>query len=286
MTVLSEKLIMDSALPDLPFHPCIHPMATKNMARIHLSVAGKCNLICRYCARQYPNTPKGLPGTARRVLSPEEALDHLRKQRRIWGHNVVVGISGPGEPLANTETFETLKLIQTHFPTHPLCICTNGLLLGEYISALSDLGISVISITINGVDPEIVGRLQPGVQCGDSFLMGKAGAQRLIDAQIRGLEMASAIGIFVKVNTVVAERINDNHLVKLASVLRDTGAGMMNIMPVIPVNKGFPLSPPDGKHLEELRTECEKYLPQFRQCRQCTSDAAGIPGLLGEGGCS
>ena len=48
------------------------------------------------------------PGVTSRVLSPEEALDLVRKVMQEHPYVKVVGIAGPGEPLANPETFEAM----------------------------------------------------------------------------------------------------------------------------------------------------------------------------------
>jgi len=285
VNILNNPLQPDQSRTELPFHPCIHPKANRTVARIHLPVAEGCNMSCRYCARQHANSRTGLPGTSRKIMNPEQALNHLRAKRRIWGENAVVGISGPGEPLANPETFETLKLIKANYPSHPLCLCTNGFLLKNKSQDLVQLGIKVISITINGIDPEVVKILQPCVKLGDVVLVGKTAATDLIESQISGLKMAVAAGMFVKINTVLAEGLNDGHMTTLARYLAEAGAGIMNIMPVAVPHSRSMLTPPNRQKVEALRTECEKYLPQFRLCKQCRSDSAGIPGHIKEGGC-
>lgn len=285
MKTRKKRLSADKRSQKLPFHPCIHPAAHRALARIHLPVAKNCNLTCRYCARQHPNRKRDLPGTSHGIMSPEKALNHLREQRKIWGNHAVVGISGPGEPLANPETFETLRLVRTNFPSHPLCLCTNGLLLKDSVYELFDLGLSVISITMNGIDPKIIKMLQPAVNLGKVSLMGETAADKLIRAQTEGLKTAVSEGMFVKINAVVAKGINDGHLTELARAVADAGAGIMNIMPVIPPHAKSPLKPPDWSEIESLRDECEKVVPQFRLCRQCRADAAGVPGRMQKGGC-
>ena len=285
MNILNKKSRLGQSLTELPFHPCIHPGAHRSVARIHLPVANDCNMSCRYCARQHANGRSGLPGTSTVIMTPEQALIHLGEKREIWGDDAVIGISGPGEPLANPETFETLRLIKSNYPSHPLCLCTNGFLLKGKVQELLQLGVKVISITINGIDPEVVKILQPWVDLGDVVLMGKTSAEKLIEAQISGLKTAVAASMFVKVNTVLVEGLNDGHMSVLARSLAEVGAGMMNIMPVAPPHSRSGLTPPEGEKVENLRTECEEYLPQFRLCRQCRSDSAGIPGQARNGGC-
>jgi nitrogen fixation protein NifB len=40
----------------------------------------------------------------------------------------VVGIAGPGDPLATTHALETFKLIHNRYPQLIKCLSTNGLL--------------------------------------------------------------------------------------------------------------------------------------------------------------
>jgi len=178
-----------------------------------------------------------------------------------------------------------LKLVKMNYPSHPLCLCTNGFLLKKRFQDLARLNIKVISITINGIAPELVELLQPGVKLGEIVLMGKTAVADLIDSQMSGFKMAVAADIFVKVNTVLAEGINDAYITTLARFLSEAGAGIMNIMPVTAPNYRSRLIPTDAQKLETLRFECEKHIPQFRLCRQCRSDAAGIPGIIKKGGC-
>ena len=67
----------------------------------------------------------------------------------------VVAVAGPGEPLANEETFETLRLVGQKYPNIILCISTNGLLLPDRGSELDHLGVCNITVTMNAVDPAI-----------------------------------------------------------------------------------------------------------------------------------
>ena len=120
---------------------------------------------------------------------------------------------------------------------------------------------------------------------GDVVLMGRAAATELIEAQMSGLKMAVAAGIFVKVNSVLVEGLNDGHMTVLARSLAEAGAGIMNIMPVASPHPRSRLTPPNREKVEDLRRECEKYLPQFRLCEQCRSDSAGIPGQVRKWGC-
>ncbi len=67
----------------------------------------------------------------------------------------VVGIAGPGEPLANSATFETLKRVKKEFPEMILCLSTNGLLLPEKIKELVEIGVSHVTVTLNTLDEQV-----------------------------------------------------------------------------------------------------------------------------------
>lgn len=271
--------------PSRPFHPCISVEAHGKRGRIHLPVAIKCNIICRYCARHTPSCRNHLPGTSAITMTPREALSHFEKEREKYGKDAIAGISGPGEPLFNKETFETFELIRKRFPSSSFCLCTNGFLLDKYVDVLWHLGLRTISMTINGVLGDIVKDLQPGVAMGNITLMGTAAANRLIEAQLKGLGTAVKKGFFVKVNTVLAKDINEDHLIDLARTIKAAGAGIMNIVPVIPPSTASKVQPPPSDRIHQLQNECERYMPQFRLCQKCRSDASGIPGKNVMRGC-
>ena len=67
----------------------------------------------------------------------------------------MVAIAGPGEPLANEETFETLRLVKEDFPQMQLCLSTNGLLLPEKLDLLDELDVRTVTVTMSAIDPEI-----------------------------------------------------------------------------------------------------------------------------------
>ncbi len=114
-------------------HPCFGGNQHKN-GRIHLAVAPRCNIKCGYCTRKHDCVNESRPGVASRIQTPQEALETVRNvmaSDRLGEIIKVVGIAGPGDPLANTETFEAFRLIGKEFPQLIKCLSTNGLLLPE-----------------------------------------------------------------------------------------------------------------------------------------------------------
>ena len=102
-------------------HPCFGGNHHKN-GRMHLAVAPKCNITCGYCSRKHDCANESRPGVTSRLLTPAEAITKVREVMAspVVGPIIkVIGIAGPGDPLANEETFETFELVKKEF--HTLC---------------------------------------------------------------------------------------------------------------------------------------------------------------------
>jgi nitrogen fixation protein NifB len=263
-----------------PFHPCMNNNAHDKVARIHLPVAPECNIQCRFCSRKITphDTKTKCPGRATRILTPAEALEKARTFRKKWGPDSIIGIAGPGDPLANPETFETLDLIRNNFPNAPICLCTNGLLLPDSIKALQKLNMHHISLTVNGVLPEIIQQITPWILHNTIKVRGLEGATILIQHQLEGIRAAADAGMFIKVNTVVVSRINGQHVTEIADTVKEAGANLFNPVPLIPGGSLNKHNRPACEDMTRIRKSCEKTLPIFYKCKQCRADANGIPG--------
>ena len=94
-------------------HPCLSAQAHFRYGRIHLPVAPRCNIRCGYCDRRYDCANESRPGVTSEVISPETALDRVERALRLDSRLRVAGEAGPGEPLANPATLETLRLVRS-----------------------------------------------------------------------------------------------------------------------------------------------------------------------------
>jgi nitrogen fixation protein NifB len=84
--------------------------------------------------------------------------------------------------------------------------------------------------------------------------------------------------MMVKINHVYIPGVNDHESLELAVRVRELGAQMMNIMPVIPLGRFRDLDPPSTATMEMVRNQAELVLSQARHCKQCRADAAGVVG--------
>jgi MoaA/NifB/PqqE/SkfB family radical SAM enzyme len=134
-------------------HPCFNISAVHRFARIHLPVAPACNVLCNFCCRKFDCINESRPGVTSRILTPEEACSRVIVAKGRMPELRVVGIAGPGDPLANPDaTFRTFKLVREHFPDMLLCLSTNGLVLEDLVDQVVEAGVSTATVTVNALD--------------------------------------------------------------------------------------------------------------------------------------
>ena len=99
---------------------------------MHVAVAPACNIQCHYCNRKYDCSNESRPGVVSEVLTPEQAVKKVMAVAANIPQMTVLGIAGPGDPLANPErTFATFRELSEKAPDIKLCVSTNGLALPE-----------------------------------------------------------------------------------------------------------------------------------------------------------
>ncbi len=260
-------------------HPCFAEAMHSKVGRIHLPVAPKCNIRCRYCERKVGEFYHSLrPGVAYRTIRPSGVVGYIRAALEECPTVEVVAVAGPGEPLFNRETFESLRIAGMAFPEMRLCVCTNGLLLPDKVGELKRLGLDFLTVTINAATPETAARVYSWVNYRGKILRGIRGARLLVKNQFAGLEKAVSAGLVVKVNSVLVPGINEDEMPAIAVRASSLGAGIMNVMPLIPSGEFISRKAPSCAQLNRARMACEKTLPVFRLCKQCRADSCGIPG--------
>ncbi|WOH85457.1 nitrogenase cofactor biosynthesis protein NifB [Bradyrhizobium sp. BEA-2-5] len=267
-------------------HPCYSEEAHHHYARMHVAVAPACNIQCNYCNRKYDCANESRPGVVSERLTPEQAVRKVLAVASTIPQMTVLGIAGPGDPLANPEkTFKTFELIYNTAPDIKLCLSTNGLALPQYVDSIARANVDHVTITINMVDPEIGAKIYPWIFYKHKRYTGIEAARILIDRQLQGLQMLTERRILCKVNSVMIPEINDQHLVDVNKAVKSRGAFLHNIMPLISASEHgtvFGLSGqrgPTAQELKALQDACEAGTKMMRHCRQCRADAVG---LLGE----
>jgi nitrogen fixation protein NifB len=267
-------------------HPCYSEEAHHHYARMHVAVAPACNIQCNYCNRKYDCANESRPGVVSEKLTPEQAAKKVLAVASTIPQMTVLGIAGPGDPLANpAKTFKTFELISQTAPDIKLCLSTNGLALPEHVDTIQRFNVDHVTITINMVDPEIGAKIYPWIFYKHKRIEGVEAARILSEHQLRGLEMLTERGILCKINSVMIPGVNDHHLVEVNKAVKSRGAFLHNIMPLISAPEHgtvFGLTGqrgPTAQELKALQDSCEGEMNMMRHCRQCRADAVG---LLGE----
>lgn len=267
-------------------HPCYSVEAHHHYARMHVAVAPACNMQCNYCNRKYDCANESRPGVTSEKLTPEQAAKKVLAVASRIPQMTVLGIAGPGDPLANPEkTFRTFELVAKAAPDIKLCLSTNGLALPDHVDTIARLKIEHVTITINMIDPEIGARIYPWIFHNHKRYSGIEAAKILTKRQLQGIEMLSARGILCKINSVMIPDVNGRHLVEVNKAVKSRGAFLHNIMPLIAAPEHgtvFGLKgqrTPTARELKALQDACEGGMNMMRHCRQCRADAVG---LLGE----
>ncbi|MBN1323770.1 MAG: nitrogenase cofactor biosynthesis protein NifB [Methanotrichaceae archaeon] len=256
-------------------HPCFSEKACHSFGRMHLAVAPKCNIQCRYCIRDFDCVNECRPGVTSQVLTPKEALERVDQVLDKYHYIKVVAVAGPGEPLANEETFETLRLVGEKYPHIILCLSTNGLLLPEKVELLAELGVSNLTVTLNAVDPNIGKEIYDYINYEGKRYEGLEAATILLENQLKGIEEALKRRMIVKVNTVLIPTINDQHVFDIARKIKSLGVYIHNVMPLIPQYKFAHITPPTLAEKRKIQEELGGIIKQMKHCRQCRSDAIG-----------
>lgn len=257
-------------------HPCFGGQKN-NAGRIHLPVSPGCNIACRFCDRTI-NDIEERPGVTSKVLKPKDCEKILEKALKICPDIKVAGIAGPGDTLASDYALETFKIVKEKFPQLIKCMSTNGLLLSERAQEVIDVGIDSLTVTVNAVDPEIESKLNAYIIYHGKKIEGVEGAKILIKNQLDGIRKVAAAGITIKVNTVLVPQINGNHIEKIAKTVKEAGATIYNIIPLIPQHELKSYKAPVCSEIDKARTVASKYIDVFRHCQHCRADAVGVPG--------
>jgi len=266
-------------------HPCYSEEAHHYFARMHLAVAPACNIQCNYCNRKYDCANESRPGVVSERLTPEQGARKTFAVAQSVPQLSVLGIAGPGDALYDwRHTKSTFEKVVEKLPDIKLCISTNGVALPDHVDEIVHMNIDHVTITINMVDPEIGAKIYPWIFYNHKRYTGVEAATILRERQMLGLEMLTARGVLVKVNSVLIPGVNDAHLIEVNRQVKARGAFLHNIMPLIsdPAHGTFyglnGQRGPTPQELKKIQDACEGGAKLMRHCRQCRADAVGMLG--------
>ncbi len=272
------ELPMTEAYP-FKYHPCWSNNRDALWERVHLPVARTCNLKCAFCDHvAFSSCHLPRPGHASQLMDPSEAVARTMQLLSERPDLRIVAVAGPGEPLANDETFATLSRIRSERPDVRFCLSTNGVLLEESIVRLVDLGAETVTITISTVKPETAAIIYEWATIEEAVMSGIEMGREIVKRQLSGISKASQSGIRVKCNTILIPTVNDLEMASVAEAVSRVGASIQNIVPLVPFARMSHLQKPSRHEILEARKKASEYCRQFSHCRQCRSDVVGVPG--------
>lgn len=279
-----SSCMSSEAEEELSRHPCYSEEAHRFFARMHIPVAPACNIQCNYCNRKFDCVNESRPGVVSEVLTPEQAERKVKGVAAQLMQLSVVGVAGPGDPLADPErTFDTFERVKQHVPDVALCLSTNGLTVYRHVDEILRLGIRHVTITINAIDPDVGREIYPWVVDEGVRYEGREAAELLISRQLLGLELLAKQGILVKVNSIMIPGVNDHHLPAVSKRVKELGATLHNVTPLI-IAPGSQYEKdgrkaPRPKELNNLQELLGRDgMKVMRHCRQCRADAIGLLG--------
>jgi cyclic pyranopterin phosphate synthase len=171
---------------------------------LRISVTDRCNFRCTYCM------PKSVFGHDYRFLDRRELLD-FEEITRISRAAVDLGVKKlritGGEPLIRRD-LERLVAMLAGLGCE-LTLTTNASLLPRKAQALKDAGLHRITVSLDSLD--------------DATFKAMNDVDFPVERVLEGIEAASAVGLPVKVNSVIKRGVNDAGVVALAGHFKGSG---------------------------------------------------------------
>jgi GTP 3',8-cyclase len=173
------------------------------MRDLRISVTDRCNFRCVYCMpREVFEQHQFLPHGA--ILTFEEIA---RLARIFVGLGVEkIRLTG-GEPLVRRDVHRLVAMLAEL--DVEITLTTNGSLLAKQAKALKAAGLDRVTVSLDSLD--------------DATFKAMNDADYPVAKVIEAIDVAAAVGLPVKINTVVKRGVNDQDIVRMAERWRGSG---------------------------------------------------------------
>ncbi len=182
---------------------------------VRISVTDRCNFRCRYCMPR-----EGVKFADRsEIMTCEEILRFCRAVSGIGIHKVK--ITG-GEPLVRRGVCDLIREIRRIPGIESVTLTTNGMLLGEYLPALEDAGLTGINVSLDTLNTVKFRRIT-----------GTDGFSEVW----KGICKAVKTSIPVKINCIPMREWNEDELADMAFLAKQFPV-MVRFIEMMPMGKG------------------------------------------------
>jgi MoaA/NifB/PqqE/SkfB family radical SAM enzyme len=131
---------------------------TDALTKLYIEITTACNLDCQMCVRRIWDEPSG--------TMPLEVFRRLMDQVRMLPSSPTIHLGGYGEPMAHRDFLEIVRMAKEAGAC--VEVTTNGTLLTpEMSSALLDLDLNRLVVSIDGATPEHYENIREGGSFGD-----------------------------------------------------------------------------------------------------------------------
>ena len=179
---------------------------------LRVSVTDKCNLRCIYCMDEKDNT----------FLKNDEKLTDDEIYRVVKESSELgikkVRITG-GEPLVRPNLVNLLSKINSIQGIEEIYLTTNGILLTDMIDELAINGLKGVNISLDSLKEERFNKLTR---------LGK------LNKVLESIDKAIALGIKVKLNTVIVDHINKDEIIDFVNLTKEKNIDVrfIELMPI------------------------------------------------------
>jgi cyclic pyranopterin phosphate synthase len=227
----------------------------RRITYLRLAITDRCNLRCRYCRPE-----SGVP------FIPHDEILSLEECERLVRIFCSLGITKVrltgGEPFSRRGCLSFLSRLRRIEGVQFLHITTNGVKTARFLDELNAIGIDGLNLSLDTLDPK---------------RFWKITRRNYLDPVLQTLHGALALGIPLKINSVVLEDTSDGEVIKLAGLARTFPVAVRFIerMP-------FSGKVRSGKlENDDLVLRLKKIFPQLAECEAASPSTARLFSLPG-----
>jgi cyclic pyranopterin phosphate synthase len=173
---------------------------------LRISVTDRCNFRCPYCMPAEVFGPTHTFLRDPQLMTLAELTRIVRAFRNLGVEKV--RLTG-GEPLLRPDVPDLIRTLKQDLGIKDVALTTNGWLLEKLAPFLHAAGLDRINVSVDSLEDATAGKLN-----GLGFKVARV---------LRGIDVAAALGLPVKVNCVVQRGVNDAELPALCEYFRVRG---------------------------------------------------------------